>query len=77
MAATGPELARFVAALFYSGIFWMMVLFLVVDRHALDRTSARSELVPLAIVVLIASAYLFLGVVAHQEVFAMPLPPTM
>jgi hypothetical protein len=65
------EAARFAVGLFYSGIFWMMVLFLVEVRTMHRRVG--SFLVVLAVALMIVSAYLMLGVVAHQELFAMPL----
>lgn len=64
-------LVRFAAALFYSGIFWMTVLFLI-ETRALERRYSP-ERVGLALVVLIVSAYLMLGVIVHQQLFALPL----
>ncbi len=58
-------------ALFYSGIFWMMVLFIVENRRA--PAAERKPLLPLALVLMVASAYLMFGVVAHQRAFATPL----
>lgn len=54
-------------ALFYSGIFWMMVLFIVENRRV--PPSERKPLVPLALLLMVASAYLILGVVARQPAF--------
>ena len=65
------ELVRFAAALIYSGIFWATVLFLV-NACAMDRRVPFGG-VGLAVGVLLLTAFLFLGVVAHQDVFAMPL----
>lgn len=69
----GPSLGfmQSAAAFFYSGIFWMMVLFLIENRRV--PPSERKPLVPLALVIMIGSAYLMLGVVAHQRVFVTPL----
>jgi glucan phosphoethanolaminetransferase (alkaline phosphatase superfamily) len=69
--SNASELARFAAALFFSGIFWMMILFLI-EVRALKRR-VRPGLVALAVILLIASAYLMLGVVANQGLLAMPL----
>jgi hypothetical protein len=65
------ELARLAATLFYSGVFWMMVMFLV--ENGTGRTSKRAELVPWAFLLMVFSAYLTLGVVVHQTLFAMPI----
>jgi hypothetical protein len=67
----GSELACLAAALIYSGIFWATMLFLV-NACALDRRVPFGG-VGLAVGLLLLTAYLFLGVVAHQDVFAMPL----
>ncbi len=62
------ELGRLAAALVYSGIFWATILFLV-DACALDRPVTFSG-VGVALAVLAATAYLFVGVVASQDLFA-------
>jgi hypothetical protein len=66
----GSELVRFAAALVYSGIFWGTLLFLV-DACAMDRRVPFGG-VGLAVGLLLLAAFLFLGVVAHQHVFALP-----
>jgi hypothetical protein len=68
---SSSEWVQFAVALFYSGIFWMMVWF-VVENGGLRR-SARPGMLPLAMVLMVFAAYLILGVVAHQRLFAMPL----
>jgi hypothetical protein len=49
----------------------MMVMFLV--ENGTGRTSKRAELVPWAFLLMVFSAYLTLGVVVHQTLFAMPI----
>ena len=61
----------FAAALIYSGIFWATILFLV-NACAMDRRVPFGG-VGLAVGLLWLTAFLFRGVVAHQDVFAMPL----
>ena len=56
------ELVRSGLALFYTGIFWMMVWFVVEDRRAAP--ADRKPLLPLAIVLMAGSIYLIRGVVA-------------
>jgi hypothetical protein len=70
---TSWEFARFAVALFYSGIFWMMSWF-VLENGGIRR-SQRPGMLPLALVLMVGSAYLILGVVAHQQLFAMPIEP--
>jgi len=65
------ELISLFAALAYSGIFWSTILFLT-NACALNRPVSFWG-VGLAVGVLLLTGYLFLGVVTHQEVFAMPL----
>lgn len=62
------ELVRAGLALFYTGIFWMMVWFVIENRRTAP--SERKPLLPLAVVLMIGSIYLILGVVAHQDVAA-------
>ncbi len=63
------DLARVFFALFYSGVFWMMLLFL------LEKRSTWRGSVLTASVLLVLSAYQFLGAVTHGEAFAI-LPPS-
>jgi hypothetical protein len=60
---------RLAAALFYSGVFWATVLFLI-DACALDRRIPFLG-VGAALAVLMVAAVLFTGVVASSNVFAM------
>jgi len=59
------DLTRVLAALFYSGIFRMMMLFLLEKRSAWRGSLAA------ATAMLILSAYLFLGAVAHEDIWAL------
>jgi len=60
-----------IVAFFYSGIFWMMVWFVIENRRA--PRGRQKPLEPLAVALMVLSAYLMLEVVAHQSMFAMPL----
>jgi len=51
-------------AFFYSGIFWMMVWF-VIENWRTPRAE-RKRLMPFALLLMVCAAYLMLGVVAHQ-----------
>jgi hypothetical protein len=57
-------------AFFYSGIFWMMVWFVIENRHA--PRDCRKRLEPVALALMVMSAYLMLGVVTSQSPFAPP-----
>ena len=50
-------------ALFYSGIFWMMVWFLIENRR--QPPAERRPLAPLALALMLLSAYQMLDIVAH------------
>jgi hypothetical protein len=63
------EVSRFIAALFTSGIFWMMVLFFVERK---TETRRRSGLKILATVILVASAFLLLDVVVDDARWKTP-----
>ncbi len=63
------ELLRFVGAMVYSGIFWSTILFLV-NACALNRRVPFLG-VGAATGVLVLMVYLFAGVVARPEAFAM------
>jgi hypothetical protein len=65
MSALTFELVRAGAAMFYSGIFWMMVWFIIENRRA--DPAQRRPLVPLALVLMIGSVYLIGGVMARPE----------
>jgi hypothetical protein len=56
-------------ALFISGIFWMMVWFVIENRRALRPRRKRCEL--FAVALMIVSAYLMLDIVAHPATFFM------
>lgn len=60
-----------IVAFFYSGIFWMMVWFVIENRLA--PRGRRKPLEPFAVALMVVSAYLMLEVVAHQSMSAMPL----
>ncbi len=59
---------RACVALFYSGIFWMMVLFVIENRRV--ESSERRPLLPVAVLLMVGSVYLMLGIVAHQDLSA-------
>lgn len=61
-------------ALFYSGIFWMMVMFVIENRRAQPRQ--RKLLVPLAVVLMIGSVYLMLGMMTGRDLSATRLDPS-
>ena len=64
------DLTRVLVALFYSGIFWMMMLFL------LEKRSTWRGSLAVATAMLILSACLFLGAVAHEDIWALwPVVP--
>ena len=70
MMLTLSDLTRVLVALFYSGIFWMMMLFL------LEKRSTWRGSLAVATAMLILSAYLFLGAVAHEDIWALwPVVP--
>jgi hypothetical protein len=73
--AASSAYVRFAVALFYSGIFWMMAWFVLENGGV--RRPQRPGMLPLALVLMIGSAYLILGVVAHQQLFAMPIEPRL
>ena len=52
-------------AFFYSGIFWMMVWFVIENRRT--PRAERKRLEPFALLLMVCSAYLILGIVAHQS----------
>ena len=55
------DLVRLLAVFACSGIFWMTILFLV-DRVSIDQSRPGS--IPLAVLVLLISAYCLIGVVS-------------
>jgi hypothetical protein len=57
-------------ALFISGIFWMMVWFVIENRRAVRPRRGRFEL--FAVALMIVSAYLMLDIVVHPSTFFMP-----
>jgi hypothetical protein len=67
------DLVKLLAVFVCSGIFWMMILFLVEKvsmKHPLPGSTG------LAIVVLVVSAYLLIDVVTQQITFAALIPPS-
>lgn len=60
-------------ALFYSGIFWMMVFFVIENRRKSERE--RKPLEPLAVVLMLGAVYLMLGVVTHPDLSTTFLRP--
>lgn len=54
------DVPRLFAALLYSGVFWMTAWSLIARRVA------RTDAVLLAAAILLLSAYLFLGAIAHH-----------
>jgi hypothetical protein len=66
-----PDIVRLLAVFACSGIFWMMILFLV-DRVSMDQ--ARPGAIPLAILVLVVSAYFLIDVVSHNDAVALLVP---
>ncbi len=64
---------RLMAVLFCSGIFWMMVLYLV-EKPDLDRPRPGS--VPMAIAILLVAAFLLTIVVTRADAVAFLVPPT-
>jgi hypothetical protein len=57
-------------AFFYSGIFWMMVWFVIENRRTpRDR---RKPLEAVAVALMVVSAYLMLGVVTSRSTVAEP-----
>lgn len=69
--AVSSSVLNAIVAFFYSGIFWMMIWFVIENRHAPH--GQRKPLEPLAVALMVLSAYLMLEVVAHQSMYAMPL----
>jgi hypothetical protein len=66
------NIARLMAVFTCSGIFWMMIWFLVEKismKHPLPGSTG------LAIVVLVAAAFLLIGVVTQQNAVAFLVPP--
>ena len=65
-----PASMNALIAFFYSGIFWMMVWFVVENRRA--PRDQQKPLVPLALVLMVLSIYLMHGVVSRGSMFAVP-----
>lgn len=67
------DIVRLLAVFVCSGIFWMMILFLVEKvsmKHPLPGSTS------LAIVVLVVSAYLLIDVVTKQSAVSFLMPPS-
>jgi hypothetical protein len=73
LSISAADLVRVIAVFFCSGIFWMMVLYLV-EQPARDRRTVPGS-VPLAVTILLIAAVLLVDMVMHADAVSFLVPP--